>query len=377
MKITEVKTFPVFYGSRNYLFVKIETDEGIYGVGEFGITWKEQAGVGAIRHMASDLVGQDPLNIEYIWQVLFRGDFFPGGRIHMAAISAIDIALWDIKGKALDQPVYMLLGGKLRDRVVCYTGIGGGTPDETARSAKDRASEGWKYLRMSVLDRDGILEPSTAVRDSVAHFAAAREAVGPEIEICIDVHTRLDPPDTIRLGRKLEPYDPFFIEDPLRCENPQTYRLVRSHVNCPLAVGEHYATKWEFRQLIEEELADYARIDLCIVGGLTEARKVAYWAETHYIKIVPHNPLGPVSAAACLHLDVATDNFAVQEGGLVGRTVMEDLFPVQAPYESGYLIATDRPGLGVEFDEVAAAKYPFRWGHGPRLQREDGSFTNW
>lgn len=377
MKITEVKTFPVFYGSRNYLFVKIETDEGIYGVGEFGITWKEQAGVGAIRHMASDLVGQDPLNIEYIWQVLFRGDFFPGGRIHMAAISAIDIALWDIKGKALGQPVYMLLGGRLRDRVVCYTGIGGGTPEETARSAKKRVSEGWKYLRMSVLDRDGVLEPSTAVRDSVAHFAAAREAVGPEVEICIDVHTRLDPPDTIRLGRKLEPFDPFFIEDPLRCENPQTYRLVRNHVNCPLAVGEHYATKWEFRQLIEEELADYARVDLCIVGGLTEARKVANWAETHYIKIVPHNPLGPVSAAACLHLDVATDNFAVQEGGLVGRAVMEDLFPVQVPYEAGYLIAPDRPGLGVEFDEAAAAKYPFRWGHGPRLQRQDGSFTNW
>ena len=130
MKITEVKTFPVFYGSRNYLFVKIETDEGIYGVGEFGITWKEQAGVGAIRHMASDLIGQDPLNIEYIWQILFRGDFFPGGRIHMAAISAIDIALWDIKGKALDQPVHMLLGGRLRDRVVCYTGIGGRTPEE-------------------------------------------------------------------------------------------------------------------------------------------------------------------------------------------------------------------------------------------------------
>ena len=377
MKITEVKTFPVFYGSRNYLFVKIETDEGIYGVGEFGITWKEQAGVGAIRHMASDLIGRDPLNIEYIWQILFRGDFFPGGRIHMAAISAIDIALWDIKGKALGQPVHMLLGGRLRDRVVCYTGIGGRTPEETARSAEDRVAEGWKYLRMSVLDRDGILEPATAVRDSVAHFAAAREAVGPDIEICIDVHTRLDPPDTIRLGRKLEPYDPFFIEDPLRCENPQTYRLVRNHVNCPLAVGEHYATKWEFRQLIEEELADYARIDLCIVGGLTEARKVANWCETHYIRIVPHNPLGPVSAAACLHLDVATDNFAVQEGGLVGRTVMEDLFPVQAPYESGYLLATDRPGLGVEFDEAATGKYPFRWGHGPRLKREDGSFTNW
>ncbi len=377
MKITAVKPIPVYYGSRNYLFVKIETDEGLYGVGEFGITWREQAGVGAIQHMASDLIGQDPLNIERIWQTLLRGDFFPGGRINMAAQSAIDIALWDIKGKALGQPVYMLLGGRMRDRVVCYTGIGGKTPEDTAKAAAQRASEGWKYLRLSVMERDGILEPSAAVRDSVAHFAAAREAVGPEIEICIDVHTRLDPPDTIRLGRKLEQYDPFFIEDPLRCENPQTYRLVRHHVSCPLAIGEHFATKWEFRQLIEEELMDYARIDLCIVGGLTEARKIANWCETHYIKIVPHNPLGPVSAAACLHLDVATDNFAVQEGGLVGRTVMDDLFPVQVPYEAGYLLPPDRPGLGVEFDESAAEKYPFRWEHGPRLHREDGSLTNW
>ncbi len=377
MKITAVKTFPVFYGSRNYLFVKVETDEGIYGVGEFGITWKEQAGIGAIQHMASDLIGQDPLNIEKLWQVLFRGDFFPGGRINMAAQSAIDIALWDIKGKALNQPVYMLLGGKLRDKVVCYTGIGGKNPEETAQRATERVAEGWKYLRLSVMDRNGELEPSVAVRDSVAHFAAVRKAVGPEIEICIDVHTRLDPPDTIRLGRKLEQYDPFFIEDPLRCENPQTYRQVRNHVSCPLAVGEHYATKWEFRQLIEEELADYARIDLCIVGGLTEGRKVANWCETHYIKIVPHNPLGPISAAACVHLDIATDNFAVQEGGLLGRSVLEDIFPVQLPYEAGHILAPIRPGLGIEFNEEACAKYPFKWQHGPRLHRADGSFTNW
>ncbi|MBI2195163.1 MAG: galactonate dehydratase [Planctomycetes bacterium] len=377
MKITAVKTFPIFFGSRNYLLVKVETDEGIYGMGEFGITWKEQAGVGAVRHMTSDLIGQDPMNIERIWQTLFRGDFFPGGRINMAAQSAIDIALWDIKGKALGQPVYMLLGGKLRDKVACYGSFGGATPEQTAASARRQAAAGWKYLRNAVMDREGVLEPRTAVRDAVAHFAAAREAVGPDIELCIDVHTRLDTPDTIRLGRELEKYDPFFIEDPLRCENPQSYRLVRQHVSCPLAVGEQLATKWEFRQLIEEELMDYARIDLCIVGGLTEGRKVANWCETHYIKIVPHNPLGPVSAAACLHLDVATDNFGVQEGGLIGHTVLEDVFPVQIPFKDGYLLPPDRPGLGIEFNEDAASRHPFQWKQGPRLRREDGSFTNW
>jgi len=377
MKIADVKCFPVYHGSRNYLFVKVDTDDGIYGVGEFGITWKEQAGIGAIEHMKGHLIGEDPLNTERLWQVLFRGDFFPGGRINMAAQSAIDIALWDIKGKALDQPVHMLLGGKMRDRVTCYTGIGGRTPDETAASARARVAEGWEYLRLSVYDRDGVLEPRAAVRDSLDHFAAARQAVGPETEICIDFHTRLDPPDAIQLGRGLEPLSPFFIEDPLRCENPQSYRQLRRHVSCPLAVGEHYATKWDFRQMIEEELLDYARIDLCIVGGLTEARKIANWCETHYIKIVPHNPLGPVSAAACLHLDLATDNFAVQEGGLIGTPCMEDLFPVQIPCDAGHLLPPERPGLGIEFDEGAAAGYSFKLENGPQLRRRDGSFTNW
>ena len=247
----------------------------------------------------------------------------------------------------------------------------------TAQNARDRVAEGFKFVRLSVMDREGVLDGPAAVRDAVEHFAAVREAVGPEIEIVIDVHTRLDPPDTIRLGRKLNAYDPFFIEDPLRCENPQSYRLVRQQVPCPLAIGEHFATKWEFRQLIEEELLDYARIDLCIVGGLTEARKIANWCETHYIKIVPHNPLGPVSAAACLHLDIATDNFAVQEAGLVGNAVLDDLFPVQTPYENGYMLAPSSPGLGIEFNEEAAKAYPFKPMHGPRLRRSDGSFTNW
>ena len=377
MKITAVKTFPIFDGSRNYLFVKVETDEGLYGIGEFGITWKEQAGIGAIEHMTYHLLGADPMNIEWIWQKLFRADFFPGGRINMAAQSAIDIALWDIKGKALNQPVHMLLGGQMRDKVSCYTAIEGQTPEASADAALARVEQGWHYLRMSVMSRGNTLDARTAVRDSLAHFAAVRQAVGPEIEICIDVHTRLDPPDTIRLGRELEQYDPFFIEDPLRCENPQTYRQVRQHVSAPLAVGEHYASKWEFRQMIEEELLDYARIDLCIVGGLSEARKIANWCETHYIKIVPHNPLGPVSAAACLHLDLACDNFAVQEGGLVGSTVMEDIFPVQVPYQNGYLLPPNKPGLGIEFNAPAARGREFKWLNGPQLRRTDGSFTNW
>ncbi|MFH1568759.1 MAG: galactonate dehydratase [Gemmatimonadota bacterium] len=377
MKIADVRSFTVFDGTRNYLFVKVYTDEGLDGIGEFGITWKERAGAGAVEHMKGHLVGQDPLNTERLWQVLLRGDFFPGGRINMAAQSAIDIALWDIKGKAYGQPVHMLLGGQLRDRVACYTGVGGPTPEAAAAAAVERVQEGWRFVRLSAIDRAGVLDGPTAVRDSVAHFAAVRRAVGPDVGICIDVHTRLDPPDAVRLGRQLEEHDPFFIEDPLRCENPQSYRHLRHHVSAPLAVGEHFAGKWEFRQLIEEELLDYARIDLCIAGGLTEARKIANWCETHYIKIAPHNPLGPVSAAACLHLDLATDNFGVQEMWRVGSPVMQELFPVQVPFEAGHLLPPQRPGLGVEFDEEAATRYAFQWQTGPQLRRPDGSFTNW
>jgi galactonate dehydratase len=377
MKITDIKTFPIYHGSRNYLTIKVETDEGIYGLGEYGLTWKELAGIGVIEQVKRDLIGKDPHNIEQIWQELFRGYFFPGGRINMAAQSAIDIALWDIKGKALGQPVHMLLGGQLRDKVPCYTGIGG-SPEQAAQTAKEKVAQGWKFLRMGLPDRATILDASAAVRDAVEMVAAVREAVGEEIELCIDVHTRLDPPDTIRLGRQLEQFNMYFIEDPLRCENPQSYRHVRNHVSCPLAIGEHMATKWEFRQLIEEELMDYARIDLCIVGGLTEARKIANWCETHYIKIVPHNPLGPISTAACLHLDLATDNFGVQEGGIVGSTVMTDIFPVQVPYESGHLLPPGRPGLGVEMDDEAAlAACDTTTAQSPRLRRSDGSFTNW
>ena len=259
MKITELKTFPVADAEGNqYFFVKVYTDAGIDGIGEVGIrNWGNAIG-SAVDHLSEVLVGEDPWSTEKHWQKMFRGNFFPADKVYMCAISAIDIALWDIKGKALDQPVHMLLGGKMRDRVTCYTGIGGRTPDETAASARARVAEGWEYLRLSVYDRDGVLEPRAAVRDSLDHFAAARQAVGPETEICIDFHTRLDPPDAIQLGRGLEPLSPFFIEDPLRCENPQSYRQLRRHVSCPLAVGEHYATKWDFRQMIEEELLDYA-----------------------------------------------------------------------------------------------------------------------
>ncbi len=377
MKITGIRPLALTYEGRNYLFVKVETDEGIDGLGEFGLTFQESAGMGALHHLEPDLLGRDPFDIEPIWQTLLRRDFFPGGKTTLAAISAIDIALWDIKGKALAQPVFRLLGGRCRDRVPVYRALEDGPPERMAEEALRLVGEGWRYLRLGVPDRQGVLDPSNAVRDAVAAVRTIREAVGADAELILDAHTRLDPPEAIRLARQVEPFDLFFLEDPLRSENPQSYRRLRERCAVPLGVGEQYAGKWEFRQMIEEELADYARIDLCLAGGITEARKIAASCETHYIKIVPHNPLGPVSAAACLHFATALDNFAVQEAGRCLPGFMSDLFPDGINSEPGWWLPDDRPGLGVELNEDALTKYPFREGNCPTLRRPDGSFTNW
>ena len=380
MKITNVEAFPVWGDRRNYLFVAVDTDEGISGVGEAGLTGREQAVTGALEHLKPLLLGQDANRIEHIWQMLFRGGFFPANKVISSAISAIDIALWDIQGKARRVPVYQLLGGLVRDRVVCYphnTSVGLGT-EELVESCLQTVSEGWKFVRWGLPQEEGgILEPRRSVLAALEQFEAVREAVGEEVEICFDVHTRLDPADVIWLCREVEEYHPFFIEDPVRSENTQTFRLVRNKVALPLAAGEQFASKWDFRQLIEEDLIDYARIDLCIVGGISEARKIAGWCETHYIKLALHNPLGPVSTAACLHLDLACNNFGVQEQPRRPGTDLTDVVPVQMNWEDGYLLPPTGPGLGVEFDREAARKRPFRIQDLPHLRRRDGSITNW
>jgi galactonate dehydratase len=376
MKITNIEAFPVWGGFRNYLFVVVDTDEGVYGVGEAGLTGRELAVMGAIEHFKPLLIGQDPARIEHIWQTLFRGGFFPAQRILTAAISAIDIALWDIKGKALGVPVHDLLGGRVRDRVVCYPHNGGATVPELVESCLRSVEEGWKFVRWGLPEEEGLLEPRRAVRKAIQEFQAVREALGEEVEITFDVHTRLDLPDAVTLCREVEPFHPFFMEDPLRSENPDSFKTLRPRTSAPLAAGEQFSSKWEFRQLIEEEWIDYARVDLCIVGGFTEARKIAGWCETHYIKMAVHNPLGPISSAACLQFNLAVPNFGVQEQPRKPG-VLADVVPVQPEWEDGYLLPPDRPGLGVEFDREAARAHPFQMTELPHLHRLDGSLTNW
>jgi galactonate dehydratase len=379
MKITNIESYPVWGGLRNFLFVVVDTDEGIYGVGEAGMTGRELAVMGAIEHFKPLLIGQDPFRIEHLWQTLFRGGFFPAQRILTAAISAIDLALWDIKGKVLGVPIYELLGGRVRDRVVCYPhNVGHGlevTP--LVESCLKTKEEGWKFVRWGLPQEGDILEPRRAILAAVRQFQAVREAVGDEIEIVFDVHTRLDLPDAVWLCQEVEPFHPFFIEDPLRCENPDSFKTLRPRTRVPLAAGEQFSSKWEFRPLIEEEWIDYARVDLCIVGGFTEARKIAGWCETHYIKLAVHNPLGPVATAACLQLNLAVPNFGVQEQPQKPGTMLTDVVPVQPEWEDGYLLPSARPGLGIEFDREAAKRHPFQMTELPHLRRLDGSVTNW
>ena len=377
MKISDVKTY-LARERRTYCFVVIETDAGISGVGEAGLTGRELAVQGALDHFRPLLIGQDPFRIEHIWQMLFRGGFFPAQRILTSAISAIDMALWDIKGKALGVPVYELLGGQVRDRVLTYNHNVGETIDELVACCQRSIDEGWLVLRWGLTHfADATLEPDAAVRRAIKEFEALRLHLGDEIKLALDVHTRLNLAHSLRLCQAVEPYHPYFIEDPLRAENPQSYRQLRSRTSVPLAAGEQYSSKWEFRQVIEEELIDYARVDPCICGGLTEAKKVAAACETHYIELALHNAIGPVATSAFLHLCLSTPSCAIMELSVKPGLILADLVLNQPDWEAGYLLPPSAPGLGIELDIDALEKYPFSLGELQHLRRPDGSVTNW
>jgi galactonate dehydratase len=390
MKITDVKPFVVYAPERgrNFTFVKVYTDEGLTGLGEAGINGKEESVTGLIETYRRVLVGMDPSRIEHIWQTLWRGQFFRGGHIHASTVAAIDMALWDLRGKALGVPVYDLLGGKTREYARCYchvqqrgTATDSNGIDEMVEYARERVAEGWRFIRYGVGEgssgeREGVYEQAQAMAWTVDAFAALREALGPEIEICVDFHQRTTPTYAIQIAKALEPMRPFFVEDPIRAENASLFGYLRQHISAPIATGEQLSSKWDWQVLIEQDLMDYCRIDLCICGGLTEARKVAGWCETHYIEQAPHNPLGPVSTAACLHFDLSTPLFAVQE--LVWRPdVIPHIVQTDMRLEGGNLYSGGAPGLGVELDEEAALAQPFQPQGLRILQREDASVSDW
>ncbi len=380
MKIAALKTFVHTAGN---CFVKVETDKGIYGLGEAGLKRRGHAIAEVVKGFEPDLVGADPSRIEHLWQTMFRGGFFPGGVVQSAAVSAVDIALWDIKAKALGVSVYELLGGLTREKVACYPHISERDQiDKLVANCQKRQAEGWRFARWGMSDPTGdggVFEPDRAVNYGIAQVKAVREACGEDFGICVDVHTRLDPSAAVQFCKGIEPYRPFFVEDPIRSESTQSLRMIRQQTSVPIAVGEQWDSKWAFQQAIEEDLMDYCRVDLCIAGGLTESKKIAGWCETHYIHLAPHNPLGPVSTAACLHLCLSSSLVGVQELPQIPGTTMMDVFPRQVPYEAGHLLVPEGPGLGIDFNEGAFEEMePYSPpAKGTYFLRDDGSYTNW
>lgn len=392
MRITAIKTLPVWVGNRNQLVVKVETDEGIYGLGEAGLSGRELAVAGALKHFAEFLEGKDPMQRGRIWQELYRSQYFEGGRVLLAAQSAIDLALYDIVGKALKVPVYELLGGKHRDVIPCFATAAGGTGENMLESITMLWSHGWRTIRtMPLLPAEpadpSIFEPRESIGYTARWLVKAREALGSDLTLGIDYHHRLSIAETASFCQRLPKGTLDFIEEPIRDETPEAYEALRKMTQVPFAVGEEFASKWQFLPYIERHLTDFARVDICNVGGFTEAMKVAGWAEAHYIDLMPHNPLGPVCTAATIQLAAAVPNFAWLEVrvtqsenlyyGKSGKNDADALFPVQPRLVGNSFPVTDAPGLGVELDEKLAASHEWQFWEAPHYRRQDGSVTNW
>ena len=387
MKITDVKPYPVWVGHRNQMLVKVETDEGIYGWGESGFSSRELAVSGMVNHFRQFLVGRDPMQRGRLWQEMYRGQYFEGGRTITGAISAIDIALHDIVGKKLGVPVYELLGGKQRDWVPTFASGGGSTPEEVVDVGQRIWADGYKAMRLNLStigedDDPDLFEPRESIAPTAEALIKAREALGLEPVIGIDYHHRLSVAESASFCQMMPTHTLDFIEEPIRDETPEAYDELRKLTNVPFAIGEEFASKWQFLPYIERGLTNYARLDICNVGGFTEAMKVAGWAEAHYIDLMPHNPLGAICVAATSHLATAIPNFSWLEirssPGEPNRNDFYDrgVFPVQPDIEAGKVILQDLPGLGVEVDEASLTE-PFQYWEAPHLHRRDGSHTNW
>lgn len=360
MKITRVETVR----ASRYLFVKIHTDTGIVGVGESG-TWAFlDASEAAIRQFARYLQGQDPLRIEHHWNYLYRGYHFRGAAI-MGALSALDIALWDIAGKHFGVPVWQLLGGKTRDRVRTYFHVKAPTTKEIVEGCKSAKSAGFTAV--------GHLSPFLDEPRSKPYFETHaqkigraadrvrqyREAVGDDVDLCIEIHRRLTPAEAIALAREIEPYRPYFYEDPVKPDNLDEMEQVARHVRIPIATGERLHTIQEFAMLLRRFAVHFVRPDVCMAGGISGTKKIAAIAEAHDAMVVPHNPIGPVSTAACVQIAACIPNFAIQEYNQLENAEDADRVVSRAlELEDGFLIVPDAPGIGVELVEGVEERYP-------------------
>ena len=395
MKITEVKTI-LTSPNQNYLFVKIITDCGVYGIGDASLNGREQTVADLItNYLTPMLIGRDPEQIEDFWQLVYRGSYWRGGNIIMSALSGIDMALWDILGKSAEKPLYALFGGKLRNRVLCYSHVLGTTTEEKIAQAASYVKErGLKVIRLraglpaatgtfgSQIDSCGPKvepwNPEEEIDNTIQYFIQVRNAVGNDIGIIYDLHERFSPDQAIRIMRSLEPYHPFFIEDPVAPDCVDSLRSVRSKTTVPIGFGELYKSRYECLPSLTERLTDYLRCDIIRIGGITEALKIAALAETYDVKMAWHGPndVSPITHAVNWHLNVSEYNFGIQEDGTTDNLI-KSVITGGPVYKNGYLVMDSAPGIGCDINEEAAAAYPFRKAYLPICRCSDGSLHTW
>jgi galactonate dehydratase len=378
LKITEIRTHFV----DRYLFVTVHTDAGLVGYGESGAWGFLEASAQVVETYKRYLLGEDPLRIEHHWQYLYRWTHFRGAAI-MGALSAIDIALWDLAGKHFGVPCYQLLGGPTRDKARVYYHVFGQTRAELVQGVKDAKAQGFTAVgHLTPFTDSPRSEPAggTYVRrieDAIETVRQYRDAVGDAVDLCIEIHRRLTPAEAVVLARGIEPFHPFFYEDPILPDQFDAMGLVAQQIHIPIATGERLHTLWEFEMLLARGAVQYVRPDVCICGGISGAKKIAALAEAHFVGVVPHNPLGPISTAACLQLAASIPNFALQEYPL-GEDVPPKSEIVTKPLEreGGYLKIPTGPGIGIELVEDAADRFPYRPIEVLTYLHPDGSVTD-
>ena len=340
-----------------WLLLKIHCEDGTVGIGEGGVHGWQRPTQTMIETMEPYLLGKNPDHIEHHYQWLYRSSHFMGSVVQ-GALSAIDIALWDIKGKRLEVPIFDLMGGKTRDRVRCYMHVGSGdfgSADDLAKDALNAVKQGFTAVRFTPFSSDYYLHKSYSewADEAVKRVSAVRETVGSDVDICVEIHRQMNPAESIALGRRLEEFNPFFYEDPMLPDSPAIMGEVAKKCNIPIATGERFTTIFEYQQLLEAKAASYVRPDLCLCGGLSGCKKVAAMAEAHHVKVIPHNPLSPISTAACVQLDACIPNFALQEYTGESEPPKSELLLKPLELKEGYITVPDGPGLGVEINEEA------------------------
>jgi galactonate dehydratase len=382
MKITNLTTFIV---PPRRCFLKIETDEGIDGWGEPVVEGRAHSVAAAVAELADYLVGKDPRLIEDHWTVMYRGGFYRGGAIHMSAIAGVDQALWDIKGKALGQPVHALLGGQLRDRIRVYSWIGGDRPADTARMARECADRGFTAVKMNGTEELQIVDTHDKIDAVLERVQVVRDALGPHFGIGVDFHGRVHRPMAKILARELEPFRLMFIEEPVLSEHTEALKEIANHCATPIALGERLYSRWDFKRILVDGFVDILQPDPSHAGGITETRKIAAMAEAYDVAVALHCPLGPIALAANLQLDAVCYNAFIQEQSLgIHYNATTDLLdylsdPSVFAYSDGHVAIPQGPGLGIEVDEArvrAAAETGHRW-RNPVWRHRDGSVAEW